>query len=73
MRLETADGSAHQEQMLQTAVYTALAPRFAFPRSGLPSGRFTVRVRASSDRPDVVQATHLRAAPTSIDVPVVLR
>ncbi len=73
VRLADAAGTTRAEQQLQTAVYTALSPRWAFARSALPAGPLTVTVRASSDRPDVVQATHLRAAPATVDAPVVLR
>ena len=73
VRLEDAAGAVRAEQLLQTAVYTALSPRWAFARAALPAGPLTVTVRATSDRPDVVQATHLRAAPARVDAPVVLR
>ncbi|MCU0627248.1 MAG: hypothetical protein MUF21_12310 [Gemmatimonadaceae bacterium] len=73
VRLETeGPGGESQEQLLQTAVYTTLAPRLAFPRGAMPSGRWRVKVIASSERPDVVQSTYLRAATVTADAPLVL-
>lgn len=74
VRLEPDDATvaAPPEQRLQTAVYTTLAPRLVFPRSALARGRWRVRIVASSDRPDVVQRTHLRAAAAQAETTLVV-
>lgn len=72
VHLEGPDGSTVPVQSLQTAVYTTLAPRFAFARTAAGRGTWKVVAHASSDRPDVVQQTHLRAGPVTVEAPVVL-
>lgn len=72
VRLVGPDGSTTPVQVLQTAVYTTLAPRFAFARTSAGRGAWTVVVEADSDRPDVVQQTHLRAGAVRAEASVTL-
>jgi len=72
VRLVNAEGSMVATQTLQTAVYQAIAPRFAFARAGLPSGRYRISVDMSTDRPDVTQATLLRSPPQHGEVTVTI-
>lgn len=72
VHLEGPDGSTVPAQTLQTAVYTTLAPRFAFARTSAGRGTWKVVVHASSDRPDVVQQTYLRATAVTAEAPVLL-
>ena len=63
VKLLNADNAVIATQTLQTAVYQSLSPRFAFDRRALPAGRYRLSVDLSTDRPDVMQATLLRAPP----------
>jgi P pilus assembly chaperone PapD len=72
VKLLNASGATVAAQAMQTAVYTRIAPRFAFDRSALPTGQYRVVVELSTDRPDVTQATLLRAPPQRGEVLVSL-
>ena len=59
-------------QSMQTAVYQAIMPRFAFDRRSLAPGRYTLSVDLNTDRPDVTQATLLRAPPQHAETLVII-
>lgn len=73
VKLVNQDGAVVATQSLQTAVYQSIAPRFAFDRRALQPGRYRISVDLNTDRPDVTQATLLRAPPqhaeTSVTIP----
>ena len=73
VKLLNPSGGVVATHTLQTAVYQSIVPRFAFDRRALPPGRYRISVDVNTDRPDVTQATLLRAPPqhaeTSITIP----
>lgn len=70
--LLNADNAVIATQTLQTAVYQSLSPRFAFDRRALPAGRYRLSVDLSTDRPDVMQSTLLRAPPQHAETVVTI-
>jgi P pilus assembly chaperone PapD len=72
VKLRDAAGQTVAEQVLQTAVYTRIAPRFAFDRRVLTPGQYSVVVEASTDRSDVTQTTLLRAPTQRAELAVTL-
>jgi P pilus assembly chaperone PapD len=59
--LRDARGVAVASQMMQTAVYQSIEPRFAFDRRTLAPGTYRIVIDMTTDRPDVTQTTLLRA------------
>lgn len=72
VRLSNARGDVLATQSMQTAVYQAIMPRFAFDRRSLAPGRYTLSVDLNTDRPDVTQATLLRAPPQHAETLVII-
>lgn len=70
--LRNASGAVVASQQLQTAVYQAMVPRFAFDRRTLAPGTYRVTVDMNTDRPDVTQATLLRAPPQHAELTVAI-
>ena len=68
--LRNASGAVVASQVMQTAVYQAMSPRFAFDRRTLNPGTYRVTVDMNTDRPDVTQTTLLRAPPQHAEVVV---
>ncbi len=73
VRLLDASGAIVASQMMQTAVYQSIVPRFAFDRKALVPGQYRISIDMSTDRPDVTQSTLLKAPPqhgeTTVTVP----
>jgi hypothetical protein len=70
--LRSATGALVASQVMQTAVYQAMSPRFAFDRRTLTPGTYRVTVDMNTERPDVTQTTLLRAPPQHAEVIVTI-
>lgn len=72
VKLLDASGKTVASQMMQTAVYQSISPRFAFDRRALAPGQYRISIDMSTDRPDVTQSTLLRAPPQHAETTVML-
>ncbi|MCC7052591.1 MAG: hypothetical protein IT355_04945 [Gemmatimonadaceae bacterium] len=70
--LRSASGAVVASQVMQTAVYQAISPRFAFDRRALAPGAYRVTIDMNNDRPDVTQTTLLRAPAQHAEVAVTI-
>lgn len=72
VKLLDASGKTVASQMMQTAVYQSISPRFAFDRRALAPGQYRISIDMSTDRPDVTQSTLLRSPPQHAETIVTL-